>query len=146
MYVPLNSDSYNNVFKALKGKAELDITELKQYLEKRKQVAATASPPELKNNITKSVTPASPVWKLSKENILALEKFIEQVKLKSYSPSTIRTYRNEFLQLLQLLKNYSVNDLTPNDLRRNMVFAREKESIRRIRHLVGALYPVEFIK
>lgn len=46
----------------------------------------------------------SPEKKLSKENLLALGKFLEQLKLKAYSPSTIRTYRNEFLQLLQLLK------------------------------------------
>jgi site-specific recombinase XerD len=58
-----------------------------------------------------------------------MEQFIQQLKLKAYSPSTIRTYRNEFLQLLQLLKHKPVNKLTPNDIKRYMVYAMEKEGI-----------------
>ncbi len=61
------------------------------------------------------------VWKLSTENAESLRRFIEQLKLKAYSASTIRTYRNEFLQLLQLLKKKEVNNLTPGDLRRYFV-------------------------
>ena len=34
-YVPLTPDSYNKIYKALSGKAEIDITVLKSYLEKR---------------------------------------------------------------------------------------------------------------
>jgi integrase/recombinase XerD len=71
----------------------------------------------------------STAWKLSKENLQALQKFIEQLKLKAYSPSTIKTYRNEFLQLLQLLKKKPVNDLNADDLRRYMVYAMEKQGI-----------------
>lgn len=127
-YVPLNHGSYNKVYKALKGKAELDITVLESYLEKRKQVAAIVPAPP-KKIISKPAT-SSPAWQLSKENFAALEKFVEQLKLKSYSPSTIRTYRNEFLQLLQLLKKKPVNQLTPDDLRRYMVYAMEKEGIK----------------
>jgi site-specific recombinase XerD len=69
---------------------------------------------------------ASPVWKLSAANLTALEKFVEQLKLKAYSTSTIRTYRSEFLQLLQLLKSKPINDLAPDDLRRYMVHVMEK--------------------
>ena len=67
--------------------------------------------------------------KLSKENLAALEKFIELLKLKAYSESTIRTYRNEFLQLLQLLKKKPACELTTDDLKRYMVYAMEKEGI-----------------
>jgi site-specific recombinase XerD len=67
---------------------------------------------------------------LSVENLQALEKFVEQLKLKAYSPSTIRTYRNEFMQLLQLLKANAVNELTAADLKRYMVYAMEKEGIK----------------
>lgn len=72
----------------------------------------------------------SPEKKLSKENLLALGKFLEQLKLKAYSPSTIRTYRNEFLQLLQLLKKKPASDLSPDDLKRYMVYVMEKEGIK----------------
>ena len=69
-------------------------------------------------------------WKLSKENLEALYRFVEQLKLKAYSPSTLKTYRNEFLQLLQLLKNKPVFTLTQGELRRYMVYAIEKQGIK----------------
>ena len=68
----------------------------------------------------------SPAWKLNNENLAALQKFIEELKLKAYSASTIKTYRNEFLQLLQLLGNKAVNELTPDDLRRYFIYCFEK--------------------
>lgn len=125
-YVPLNSESYNSTYKALDGTAELDVTMLKQYLEKRKKVIATTAPSAPKQNIVKSVPPTSPVWKLSGENLEALERFVQQLKLKAYSPSTIKTYRNEFAQLLQLLKKKPVNELTTDELRRYFVYCYEK--------------------
>ena len=128
-YLPLNSDSYNEIQITLKEIAEINDRELKQYFEKRKQVAATVTPVNSKKMTAIPVITSS-AWRLSKENLVALEKFIEQLKLKSYSPSTIRTYRNEFMQLLQLLKAKPVNELMPDDLRRYMVYAMEKEGIK----------------
>jgi len=128
-YVPLNSDSYNEIQTALKEIAAINNQELKQYLEKRNQVAATVMPVSSKK-IAAIPAITSSAWRLSKENLVALEQFIEQLKLKSYSPSTIRTYRNEFMQLLQLLKTKAVNELMPGDLRRYMVYAMEKEGIK----------------
>jgi integrase/recombinase XerD len=55
-----------------------------------------------------------------------LNRFVEQLKLKAHSPSTLKTYRNEFLQLLQLLKKKRVDDLVPDDLRRYFVYCPEK--------------------
>ena len=47
----------------------------------------------------------------------ALENFIKTLQLKAYSPSTITTYRNEFAQLLYLLKGYNVDNLSAERLR-----------------------------
>jgi site-specific recombinase XerD len=69
---------------------------------------------------------SSPAWNLSKENLQALQRFIEQMKLKAYSASTIKTYRNEFLQLLHLLNTKSVADLTSDDLRRYFLYCFKK--------------------
>ncbi|MBK7559219.1 MAG: phage integrase N-terminal SAM-like domain-containing protein [Chitinophagaceae bacterium] len=66
---------------------------------------------------------------LSDENLKSLQSFIEVLQLKSYSASTIKTYRNEFMQLLQLLKNKPVDSLTVADLKRYMVFAMETQGI-----------------
>lgn len=48
------------------------------------------------------------------------------MKLKAYSTSTITTYRNEFMQLLQLLKEKPADELSPDDLRRYMLYCFEK--------------------
>jgi integrase/recombinase XerD len=47
----------------------------------------------------------------------ALLRFIETLELKAYSPSTIRTYRNEFAQFLYILKDKPAADLSPKRLR-----------------------------
>lgn len=55
-------------------------------------------------------------------NQAALKIFIATLQLKAYSPSTIRTYRNEFAQLLYLLKSNPVNDLTSDRLRNYFLY------------------------
>jgi len=63
---------------------------------------------------------------ISETNKAEMEKFLQQLKLKAYSPSTIKTYRNEFAQLLQLLGNISVKNLQPEHLKRYMVYCMER--------------------
>jgi integrase/recombinase XerD len=47
----------------------------------------------------------------------ALQKFVETLQLKAYSPKTIITYKNEFAQLLYVLKDKNVADLDASRLR-----------------------------
>lgn len=60
--------------------------------------------------------------KLSANNKAQLMLYLEQLALKQYSKSTLQTYRNEFMQLLQLLKDIPVQDLTPDHLKRYMLY------------------------
>jgi integrase/recombinase XerD len=131
-YVPLGEDSYRSVMDALQTVAEIDNCLLKQYLEKRKQAERTSvfssnTSPVLK---TSAKAISSLPFKLSKENLDALEQFVQQLKLRAYSSSTIKTYRNEFLQLLKLLNKKHVNALTPDDLKRYMVYVMDKEGVK----------------
>ena len=123
-YVPLSDGAYKELLNTVRGFAAMDVTALKEYLAKRKKIAS-ASVETSKTN-SKKLLATSTAWNLCKENLAALEKFIEQLKLKAYGASTIRTYRSEFLQLLQLLEQKPVNELTPDDLRRYMVYVMEK--------------------
>jgi site-specific recombinase XerD len=50
-------------------------------------------------------------------NQAALLRLVETLQLKSYSWNTINTYRNEFAQLLQVLKNKKVDELDAERLR-----------------------------
>jgi integrase/recombinase XerD len=62
---------------------------------------------------------------IGESNKAEMEKFLQQLKLKAYSPSTIKTYRNEFAQLLQLLGNTAVQNLQPEHLKRYLVYCME---------------------
>jgi integrase/recombinase XerD len=108
----------------LQSKTKLDTTLLDAYLNKREAVQSTFTSTEQRSPAKTVAT--STAWKLSKENLQALQRFVEQLKLKAYSRSTIKTYRSEFLQLLQLLKSKPVNELTPDDLRRYFIYCFEK--------------------
>ena len=125
-YLPLSQQSYRLLQKSLKHRAVLDATALKDYLNKRKLVDSTLASEQ--GHSGRSLI-QNRAWKLSKQNLEALQKFVERLKLKAYSSSTIKTYRNEFLQLLQLLKNKAVDELTPEQVKRYLVFAMEKQGI-----------------
>lgn len=51
---------------------------------------------------------------ISEHNLTQLEQLIQTLILKSYSQSTINTYKNEFVAFLQTLKNIKANEFTTN--------------------------------
>ncbi|HEX2684629.1 MAG TPA: tyrosine-type recombinase/integrase, partial [Ferruginibacter sp.] len=129
-YMPCRKDAYHALVKDLEGKADIDNSALKAWLLKRERVAATL--PEHKQAFeTKPPVPVKPsaAWRLSPENLAALANFVQRLQLLAYSVSTIKTYRNEFIQLLKLLKDKCVDDLTAEDIKRYMVYAMETEGI-----------------
>jgi len=63
-----------------------------------------------------AVTGKEVVAKISTVNMPEFERFQDRLRLKSYSPNTLRTYSIEFAQLLYLLKDYPVKDLSPEKL------------------------------
>ena len=62
-----------------------------------------------------STTPALP--DIAPINQTALSSLTSALQLKAYSPNTLRTYRNEFLQLLRYIGQASVDALSPEQLR-----------------------------
>lgn len=67
-------------------------------------------------------TPKITLLKISLINQQEMQKFLQHLQLKAYSPSTIRTYRNEFAHLLQLLKDMPVQELKPQHLQRYLLY------------------------
>ncbi|HTN05119.1 tyrosine-type recombinase/integrase [Agriterribacter sp.] len=124
-YIPLQEADYKAFQQAVNGRATIDTSAIREYLEERKK---EPRPAEVVLAVS-SAPPNAAIGRLSEENLGALDKFVQHLKLKAYSASTIRTYRNEFVQLLQLLKDKPVGELTPDDLKRYMVFAMEKQGI-----------------
>lgn len=126
-YLPLVKANYDALVQQVKGIATVDAYSLKSFLQKRNVIAATMVHP-----VGDVCTPLAQTtaWGLHPHNLNALNRFMEQLRLKAYSPSTLRTYRNEFLQLLSLLKTRSVESLTSDDLRRYFVYCFEKLKIK----------------
>lgn len=134
-YIPCTEKNYELLAKVLKGIANLEIAELKKYLVDKKQgihapilqlpvavINEKKQTPKLipRQNIQK------PPAVISSENKQALRKFQQQLVLKSYSPSTIRTYTNEFMQFLQVIKNVSAPDFTVPRIKDYLQYCFEK--------------------
>ena len=57
-HVDLNPECYNQLYRALNGKAELNVEALKEYLVKRKKIVAAAAPAKSNMSIDKPIPPA----------------------------------------------------------------------------------------
>ena len=119
-YIPCVEEKYEKLCKALHGKAIIQTEELKAYLKERKKNSA-AKNMHLPLTAIPVVKPSSQKiapqnlkqpHTINKENKEALQMFTQQLVLKSYSPSTIKTYRNEFIQFLQAIRNTPANKLS----------------------------------
>lgn len=137
-YIPLSRGNYELLAVQTKSTAMLDSSLLKNYLERKIKITATLPPPvtpdtgeqqdTVPRQAVKQVVPTT-YTSISNHNLDALAQFVQQLKLKAYSPSTIKTYRNEFSQLLQTIKKKPVETLTAEELKRYLVYAMEKEGI-----------------
>ena len=131
-YVEMNEVNYKKVSASFAGKAKIDVEALKEFLLEKKGNIETAhqhealpkeSPKELP--IFQRLATLKPAGTQSEkqtpvtctENIKALQRYRQQLTLKSYSPSTIRTYTNEFVQFLNLIKDVPAETLTVQRLK-----------------------------
>ncbi len=85
--------------------------------EENKQIPSIA-----KNPPPKLITPVIGC----EENKIALQQYMDYLQLKAYSSSTIKTYRNEFIPFLQILKKKDVCTLTPDEVKRYLLFCMDK--------------------
>ena len=134
-YIPLSKENYNKLFFALKGKAAIEQSALHEYLAAKKKKVAPA-----KTSVTaKPVTPAMLLPTTSKKQVTVykggkiqavnahvIPAMEQHLKLKAYSPSTIKTYLGEMTQLLTILKTIPADDLTPELLKRYLIYCYEK--------------------
>lgn len=138
-YVLLSKENYNKLFIALKGKAEIEQSALHQYLadkKNNKEPATRNNPLNNKTGVSAIVAiarrPANnkvtayKATKIQPVNAHVLPKMQEHLILKSYSSSTIRTYLQEMTHLLGMLKNIPADELTPEHLKRYMVYCNEE--------------------
>ena len=143
-YVLMNKEDYSQLYYSLKGKASIEQEELYKYLSDKKKKPgsppATSIPVKDKQFPIPPVTELLPVMtpsigttaliyknrKITPVNAHVLPAMRQQLILKAYSSSTVRTYLNEMTQLLVLLKDTPADELRPEHLKRYLVYCYEK--------------------
>ena len=125
-HVPLNEAVCTLAIQALTPFGKLNLQLLKTFLQKRKTVNSTQ---EKEKPAGLSSGQLVVYKKISNHNLAELGRMVDTLKLKAYSPSTLKTYRNEVMQLLKVIGGKAVDQLTPDELRRYMLYAIEKEGI-----------------
>ncbi len=132
-YTQLSKENYNKIFFAIKDLAKIENSPLRKYLAEKKgkdqksikniPVITTAgkTPQWINSKIVSHTKP-----KISPANTHVIPAMHQHLILKAYSKSTIKTYLNEMSQLLYLLKDIPADQLTPQHLKRYLVFCYEK--------------------
>lgn len=63
---------------------------------------------------------------LNHDQRIEFDRYIQTLKLKSYSPNTIKTYANEFISFLQMFNQYKPQDITTDLIRRYLVYCSQE--------------------
>jgi len=134
-YIPFDKENYEKLKQALKGVATIDQSALHNYLvnKKKKQPAVVQASKQIQKTITiqlpekieKKITYKT-IYKIHPVNAHILPLMKEQLQLKSYSASTARTYLQEMAQLLMKLNTIPADELTPENLKRYLVYCLEE--------------------
>src|SRR5215218_6850348 len=124
-YLPLTNTHYQQLREGLKDKAVFDTSALKQYLEQRRVLVNANQSTIVTNNQAHALVHHP----LCQENLSALQRYVKQLKLKGYSNSTIKTYRNEFVALLRILGKKPVDQMSIEQLQRYVLYCIETEKL-----------------
>ena len=126
-HVPQTNEACQQLQQLLAQKAIINSEALNGYLQKRKALLASKAMPAPATVV--NARQAAIIQNVSAGNMQQLQLLTQALTLKAYSASTINTYRNEFLQLLQTIKSKAVETLTVAQLKRYMVYCMQQLGI-----------------
>jgi site-specific recombinase XerD len=145
-YTPLNKENYNKIAFALKGLAILEQSALHQYLVNKKKtkkdiITLPSAQPTIK---VKTIKPAvtrknTIIQQPEKKDVIVyktdtihpvnahiLPAMQQALTLKSYSPSTIRTYLNEAGVFLRTIAHHSADSFNTQRLKDYLQYCADK--------------------
>jgi integrase/recombinase XerD len=127
-YMPMTREAVDKLKVTVKEQVIIETGELKKFLEERKKMQRSEISVIKKSSsvIQKTGSLIKPHGHVSPINNHVLPAMEQHLKLKAFSPSTIRTYLNEMTQLLQTIKDIPADQLTPELLKRYLVYCYEK--------------------
>jgi len=114
------------IFFALTGRAEIKHTDLYKYLADKKRTSDKPGVDITRYRVKEKKAEVYKSQRIQTINSHVLPLMKEQLTLKAYSGSTVKTYLNEMSQLLQALNTIPADDLKPEHLRRYLVYCYEK--------------------
>jgi site-specific recombinase XerD len=124
-----NNDTWNRRMKKVPG-AKWSRTHCSWHIpdtEENRKKCGLAPDEKTNNKIGKaeqiSATTLAGINDINKE---AMQKFLQTLQLKSYSPNTIRTYQNEFAQLLHAIGRRAAGSLTVEEIKRYLQYCMNK--------------------
>jgi integrase/recombinase XerD len=124
-YIPLNKKAFDKLKNAIKDSVVLETSELKKFLAERNQKSISKKELPIKKPYNNDGSlPLIPTISAVNRHVLPAMK--QLLKLKAFSPSTIKTYLNEMAQLLQTIKEIPADELKPEHLKRYLVYCYEK--------------------
>ena len=140
-YMLLSRENYNKLFSAVKGKAELEQSALHKYLADKKKTIPTkhitsSANPVVQTSIKHSrIVLSKPVKKqptipdntaIHTINAHILPAMQQTLILKSYSPSTIRTYINEVGVFLRTIQHHPADKFSTQRIKDYLQYCAEK--------------------
>lgn len=111
-YLPFKRDCYEELLKNIKPFADIDNSKLKQYGKEKEKTVTTKTSDGLILYTEKARANLKAFSKIFPVNNHVLPAMHQTLILKSYSPSTIKTYINEMSQFLQTIKSNNADAFT----------------------------------
>lgn len=129
-YMPCRRDAVQQLEKETRGIALLQTNILHEQLsqiklQQQNNYLQTAQQ-HVANNIHGIKKEYAILPQITGENREALQQLIDLLKLKAYSPNTIRTYKNEFGIFLQAIKSRTAQSISPGELKRYLLYCLDK--------------------
>lgn len=103
--------------------AAINAEDSRSFLPEKKPVASAVELPPAVRSLP--VSPWTASEKIMPANQQVLPEMRQQLLLKAYSASTIKTYINEMAQFLSAIKNRSTSGMGPDILKRYLVYCYE---------------------
>lgn len=129
-YVPVAQGMVKNIFKALAGKAWVDKTALDVAKENTSAKSIIPSnnikPDKQRTERRKSIEDD-----LSDYHLQALRMMEQKLKLKNYSSSTLKTYRQQFSEFLHFYHDMYPADISDLDIQNYLLFIVEQKKLSR---------------
>jgi integrase/recombinase XerD len=132
--LPMSRDNFEQLNRIFADVATIDSSHLRQYLINRKKSKLSNDANHgqgvavISDSLKRKTSQPAPGihLQISPVNIHVLPAMLQQLQLKSYSGSTIKTYMNELAHLVRLVGSRSVDALTEGEIKRYLVYCFEK--------------------